>query len=147
MNVKELFEQVNQDAVIRVIQSKYPEEKERIQSGYYENLIGKMKEAEAVENEEIRTIHVEYTKDFGVTNPEFIWNASYSTHKRHNHKYSLKFASMEEIASSYVMEKDLEEQSVAQYFAHLLFEMAHGDVLAETEGEFNCIEPGHTIKN
>lgn len=146
MNVKQLFEQVNEEALIRVIQTKYPQETERIQSGYYENLIEKMKKAEAVENVEIRTIHVEYTKDFGVTNPEFIWNASYSTHKRYNHKYSLKFASIEEIVSSYVMEKDLEEQSVVQYFAHLLFEMAHGDVLAETEGEFNCVEPMRTVQ-
>lgn len=146
MNVKQLLEQVNPESLIRVIQSKYPHEKERIQLGYYENLIEKMKKAEAVENEEFRTIHVEFTKDFGVTNPEFIWNASYSTHRRYNHKYSLKFASVEEIVSSFVMEKDLEEQSVAQYFAHLLYEMAHGDVLAETEGEFNCVEPERAIQ-
>lgn len=146
MIVKQLLEQVNPETLIRVIQTRYPKEKERIHSGYYENLIGKLKDAETVENEEYRTIHVEYTKDFGVTNPEFIWNASYSTHKRYNHKYSLKFASIAEIVSSYVMEKDLEEQSVAQYFAHLLFEMAHGDVLAETEGEFNCVEEQFAIQ-
>jgi len=139
MNVKQLLEQTNPETLIRVIQTKYPHELERIESGYYENLIGKLKEANLEENEVGRTIHVEYTKDFGVTNPEFIWNASYSTDKRYNHKYALKFATIEEIASSNIMQSDLEEQSVAQYFAHLFYELAHADVLEETEEEFNCV--------
>lgn len=141
MNVKQLFEQVNTETLIRMIQSKYPNEQERIDSGYYENLIERLVNANEGINEDFRTIHVEYTKDFGVTNPEFIWNASYSTHKRYNHKYSLKFATIEEILSSLVLETDLEEQSVIQYFAHLLYELAHSDVLAETDGEFNCVDP------
>lgn len=140
MFVKELLEQINEETVVRMIQSKYPDETERIESGYYENLIRKMKDVEVEGNNEQRTIHVEFTKDFGVTNPEFIWNASYSTHKRYNHKYALKFASIEEIASSFVMEKDLEELSVPQYFAHLLFELTHSDISQETDDAFYCVE-------
>lgn len=140
MFVKDLLEQINEETVERMILSKYPEELARVESSYYRNVISKMREVAKEENAEQRTIHVEFTKDFGATNPEFIWNASYSTHKRYNHKYALKFVSIEQIASSYIVEKDLEELSVPQYFAHLLYELTHSDISRETDDTFYCAD-------
>lgn len=139
MKVKELFKQVNRDALLRMIQTKYPEERMRVQTGFYDNLLNRLEKAETGENEDHQTLHVEFSKDFGVTNPEFIWNASYSTHRRYNHKYSLKFVTIEEVASFFVLDKDIEEQSVLQYFAHLFYEMTHSDVLDDADEDFNCI--------
>ena len=147
MIVKHLLLTVNAEDVIKEIYSQYPEEASRIHSGYYHSLFSTMRSSEELDNEDQRTIHVEYSKDFGVTNPEFIWNASYSTHKRYNHKYALKFATIAEVCSSLVDEGDLKKRSKEQYVATLLFELAHGDVMTETEGEFYALERNLAIRN
>lgn len=138
MFVKELLKQLRPEAILENIKAHYPEEQSRIESGYYQNLIDSMNEAFIMENAEHMTVHVEYAKDFGKTNPTYIWNASYSTHKRYNHKYSLKFVSLQEIASSFVYAKDLEMQEVGEYVARLLYEIAHRDIV--DEDDFACVE-------
>lgn len=139
MNVKSLLKQSDLQKIIEELSMLYPDEKARIQSGYYQNLIQSIVHSEGKPNEDQMTVHVEYSKDFGETNPDFIWNASYSTHKRYKHKYALKFASIEEIASSYVYEKDLKKQHPEEYLAHLLFEISHGDIVV-SEDEFWCVD-------
>lgn len=131
--IKQLLEQAENDTLFMFIQKKYPEEEERVKSGYYENLIKKLKNAKEEPNESERTIHVEYSKDFGESNPNYVWNASYSTEKRYHCKYSLKFITFEEIASSFVRNEDLEKLSKEEYLAHLLYELAYRDILMDDE--------------
>jgi len=139
MNVKSLLKESNLLKIIEELSRLYPDELPRIQSGYYQNLIQSIMQSETKPNEDRMTVHVEYSKDFGETNPDYIWNASYSTHKRYKHKYALKFASIEDIASSFVYEKDLKKQDPEEYLAHLLFEISHGDIVI-SEDEFWCVD-------
>lgn len=138
--VKELFQDVDKDAVVAEIKRIHSDMTEQMKSEY-EKAISRIERAEDRPNEEERTIHVEYTKDFGETNTDYIWHTTYSLNKRFHHQYSLRYISVEEIATAFVREEDLEEISREEYFAHLLYEIVHRDI-TEPVDNYISVEKG-----
>lgn len=98
----------------------------------YEDLLEQLKAVPPTPSENNMTLHVEFAEDYGTE--ECIWSSTYSLYRIYKRKYSLEFATIEQIANASIREDEAENKE--DYIAHILWEILYNRVSEEEESTF-----------
>lgn len=133
--LKELLDDVNMEGVELSLKNLYFHQ-DKLNFQVYQDLFEQLKKASVIPSEENMTLHVEYVEDFGTN--ECIWSSTYSLYRRYKRKYSLEFATVEQIANATIREEDVTNKE--EYVAHILRECLYNLDSEEEESKFQAEE-------
>ena len=150
-SIQQLIQEIPEYLILKELFNLYPNEKERIDSDAYSELIKNLRNVEAEASGENLCIHVSYEKDFGKSNPNYIWQACYSLNHRLNTKYSLQSLSFAQIAGALYKDDEAKEVGEEAFLAHLLYELAcmdfYDDELPKAKGKKDYFRIEDVIDN
>jgi hypothetical protein len=133
--LKQLLEEVNIENVETALENLYFHQ-DKFNRQVYQDLFEQLKTVSVISSEQNMTLHVEFIEDFGSN--DYIWSATYSLYRRYKRKYSLEFATIEQIANASIQAEDVKNKE--EYVAHILREYLYNQDSEEEESKFQAEE-------